>query len=186
MLNLFNNKQNRFNDRSPITSYVIEKNTKIQSNTETYLHDTTLNECSVIYYPFPSKEWSTNIYSYNTSYLKSLISSDALINKLVKSYFNMLEDKIKTLFKRRRYNKSRYSANKVYVSRAELNHTNRNIFITLYLYNKKRSFLEKCLIEVSTLMQFEKEIVNKKTIYIPNHKNRLLHILKNNFFIFKK
>jgi hypothetical protein len=98
----------------------------------------------------------------------------------------MLEDKIKTLFKRRRYNKSRYSANKVYVSRAELNHTNRNIFITLYLYNKKRSFLEKCLIEVSTLMQFEKEIVNKKTIYIPNHKNRLLHILKNNFFIFKK
>jgi hypothetical protein len=40
----------------PCETNVIEKKTKIQSNTETYLHGTTFNECSVIYYPFPSKE----------------------------------------------------------------------------------------------------------------------------------
>lgn len=50
MLNLFNNKQNGFNDKSFITSYVIEKNTKIQSNSE-------INEYkNTIYYPFASKE----------------------------------------------------------------------------------------------------------------------------------
>jgi hypothetical protein len=98
----------------------------------------------------------------------------------------MVENKIKPLFKRRRYNKSRYSANKVYVSRAELNHTNRNLFITLHLYNKKRSFLENSLIEDSTQIEFEKETVNKKTIYMQNHKNKLLHLLKKNFFLFKK
>jgi hypothetical protein len=56
MLDLFNNKQNRFNEKSPVTSYVTENNTEIQSNTETYLHDTTYFEQSVIYYPSPSKE----------------------------------------------------------------------------------------------------------------------------------
>jgi hypothetical protein len=50
MINAFNNKQNRFNDKSSITSYVIEKNTKIKSNSE-------INEYrNTIYYPFASKE----------------------------------------------------------------------------------------------------------------------------------
>ena len=57
----------------------------------------------------------------------------------------MLEDKIKVLFKRRRYNKTRYSANKIYASRAELNHTNTNIFITLYVYNKQKSSIERSI-----------------------------------------
>ena len=49
----------------------------------------------------------------------------------------MLQKKRKTLFKRRRDNKIRYSANKVYTSRAELQHTNSKLLITLYTYNKK-------------------------------------------------
>jgi hypothetical protein len=98
----------------------------------------------------------------------------------------MLEDRIKILFKRRRDNKIRYSANKVYASRAELNHTNSNIFITLYLYNKQKSSIERYIRKVITLIKFKKRIVNNQKIRIPNHKNRLLHFLKNNFFIFKK
>lgn len=49
MSNLFNNKQNGFNDKSSITS-LIEKNTKIQSNSE-------INEYNnIIDYPYASKE----------------------------------------------------------------------------------------------------------------------------------
>ena len=57
----------------------------------------------------------------------------------------MLENKIKVLFKRRRYNKTRYSANKLYTSRAELNHTNTIIFITLYVYNKQKYSIERSI-----------------------------------------
>jgi hypothetical protein len=184
MLSIFNNKQNRFNNKSFVTDYVIEKNTKIQSNSERDEYKNT------IYYPFASKEWFSSIYSYNKSYIKSLISNDAVVNKLLKSYFNMLKDRIKILFKRRRDNKIRYSANKVYASRAELNHTNTSIFITLHLYNKQKSSTERYIRKAITFIRFKKKIIledeKKKTILIPNHKNRLLHSLKNNFFIFRK
>jgi hypothetical protein len=184
MLSIFNSKQNRFYAKSLFTNYVIEKNTKIQSNSERDEYKNT------IYYPFASKEWSTSIYSYNKSYIKSLISNDALVNKLLKSYCNMFKNRIKILFKRRRDNKIRYSANKVYTSRAELNHTNTNTFITLHLYNKQKSSIERYIIKAITFICFKKRIIikdgKKKTIFIPNHKNRLLYSLKNNFFLFRK
>jgi hypothetical protein len=94
----------------------------------------------------------------------------------------MLEDKIKILFKRRRDNKIRYSADKIYVSRAELDHTNTDISITFYLYNKKKSSIEQLIRKFSTLIKFIK--VGKKKI--PNHKNRLFHNLKNDYFTFTK
>ena len=98
----------------------------------------------------------------------------------------MFSDKIKILFKRRRDNKIRYSANKVYTGRAELNHTNTNISIALHIYNKQKSSMQRCIRNAITLILFKKIIVEKKTIYIPNHKNRLFHFLKNKFFFFKK
>ena len=55
----------------------------------------------------------------------------------------MIIDKIKIVFKRRRDNKTRYSANKVYVSRAELKHTNTKLLIILSMYNKQKRTLLK-------------------------------------------
>ena len=180
MLTIWKNKQNSFNDKPFNTNYIIEKNTRIKSNSEKNEYK------NLIYYPSSSKEWFSSVYSYNKSYIKSLISYDAVLNKLLKSYCNMLQNKIKVLFKRRRDNKIRYSANKIYASRAELNHTNSKIFITLYLYNKQKSSIERYIRKVITWIRFKKRIVKGKTVYIPNHKNRLLHFFKNNFFIFKK
>lgn len=181
MLNSFNNWQKDFNEKFSVTSYVTKKNTKTQSNSEINEHKNT------IYYPFASTEWSTILYSYDKSYSKSLISYDAVLNKLLKNYCNMLEDKIKVLFKRRRYNKTRYSANKIYASRAELNHTNTNIFITLYVYNKQKSSIERSIRIVITWVKiFFKMINGEKVIVAFFWKNRLFHFLKNNFFLFKK
>ena len=82
------------------------------------------------------------MYSFNKSYLKYLIVYDAILNKLFISYCNRLEYKIKILFKRRRDNKSRYSANKVYVSLRKLKHTNTKLYIILYTHNKQKSSIE--------------------------------------------
>jgi len=55
----------------------------------------------------------------------------------------MSEDVIKRIFKRRRSNKTRYSADKIYVSRPELKHTNNKVTVMLYTYNKKKLTLER-------------------------------------------
>ena len=96
----------------------------------------------------------------------------------------MLQDKIKILFKRRRNNKIRYSANKIYASRAELKHTNTKLLITLYTYNKEKSSIEIFIRKIVTLIRFNKAFIDGKAVFTANHKNRIVHTLKNNFFIY--
>ena len=180
MLNIFKNKQNSFNDKPLSTNYIIEKNPKLQSNSERDEYN------NIIFYTSSSKEWFSSVYSYNKSYIKSLISYDAVVNKLLRSYCNMLQDKIKILFKRRRDNKIRYSANKIYASRAELKHTNTKLFITLYIYNKQKSSIEWFILKILVLVKYRKLIVDGERVFVPNHENRIPALLKNNFFIFRK
>jgi hypothetical protein len=160
MLNIFKNKQNSFNDKSLNTNYIIEKNPKIQSNSERDEYN------NLKFYTSSSKEWFSSIYSYNKSYIKSLISYDTVLNKLLRSYCNMLQDKIKILFKRRRNNKIRYSANKIYASRAELKHTNTKLFITFYIYNKQKSSIERYILKILLLIKYRKLIVEGKKIFL--------------------
>lgn len=87
---------------------------------------------------------------------------------------------------RRRDNKSRYSAKKVYTSRAELEHTNSKLLITLFSYNKKKAWFEKKVRKIITLIKFKKVVVGRQNKYIPYFKNRLLHLLKKNLFVFDK
>ncbi|RMZ69691.1 hypothetical protein GMOD_00010380 [Pyrenophora seminiperda CCB06] len=50
MLNIFKNKQNSFNDKSLNTNYIIEKNNKIQTNSERDEYN------NIIFYTSSSKE----------------------------------------------------------------------------------------------------------------------------------
>ena len=173
-------KNNRFNGE------FLTINNKMEVLNNSQVTDTKNVEKNRILYPYFTKEWASSIYSYNKSYIKPLVSLDFILNKLIKSYINMSKDNVKILFKRRRDNKIRYSANRTYSSTAELNHTNKIIFITLYLYNKKKLSFERSLRKLMALIRFKKRIINRKTIFRLNHKNRLFHSLKNNFFISRR
>ena len=140
---------------------------------------------NTIFYP-SNKEWITSIYSYNKSYVKTLISLDILVNDLFISYFNMVEDKIKLLFKRRRTNKIRYSADKIYVSRPELKHTNNKITIMIYMYNKQKLSIGRFLTKLVTYKRSNKVLGEKVGEKAQNFKNKFLTVLKKSFFFFKK
>ena len=73
MLNIFKKKQKKINQWLNILNN--KKNT--QSNSSKDEHK------NIIYYPSSSKEWFGNVYSYNQSYLKSLVVYDFIINKLL-------------------------------------------------------------------------------------------------------
>jgi hypothetical protein len=104
---------------------------------------------NMIYYP-SSKEWFSSIYTYNKSYVKSLIVYDPILNNLLGSYANKIKSTVRR-FRRRRNNKIRYSGNKLYTSRADLKHTNSKLLVLAYLFNKNKLTLQRF---------FSKEIYN--------------------------
>ena len=138
---------------------------------------------NIIYYPSSSKEWYNSIYSYNKSYIKPLVALHEMLNIIFKNYFNMIENKIKLSFKRRRPNKSRYSANKIYISKAELKHTNTKLVIILYAYNKQKLSIEQYIRKLLKLTKTNKFLARRK-INVSMHRNKLLSILKKRFFLF--
>jgi len=63
---------------------------------------------------------------------------DKIVNKLIKSYFNLSplynnkkSSRVQVRFKR-------LSLNRILVSRAEMKHTNNKVIVTVYLYNKNK------------------------------------------------
>ena len=105
------------------------------------------------HFPPTSKEWNNSIYVYNKTKVKSLPAYDKLSTKLIKSYFNMYsKEREDTRSRRLRVRLKRLSINRVFMSKAELKHTNDNITITIYIYNGQLRYY-----------------INKlKSIYMPN------------------
>lgn len=104
--------------------------------------DTSLfnNEGETRHFSPATKEWFNSIYSYNKNFIKTLPIADKMVNKLIKSYFNLSplhknkkSSRVETRFKR-------LSLNRILVSRAEMKHTNNKVIITVYLYNKNKKF----------------------------------------------
>jgi hypothetical protein len=82
----------------------------------------------------------------------------------------MIIEKIKIRFKSRNPRKTRLSSNKVYVSRAEMKHTNTKVVITLYIYNKQKYYLKRKLISIVKNIDIKKR----------KHLSLILKIIKNN------
>lgn len=112
------------------------------------------------YLPSFSKEWKNIIYSYNKNNLKNIPINDVNINKIIQSYFNLdlksrkyyvglrkkkylcasqasLQLRSRLLIKRRNF------LRRIYVSNAEIKHTNNKAVITLYTINREKKILKK-------------------------------------------
>lgn len=176
MLNILKKKQKNFNNQS-LT--ILNNKKKLQGNLEKNEYK------NIIYYPSSSKEWFGNIYSYNKAYIKSLIVYDININKLFRSYYNIVQDKIKIMYKRRRSNRGRYSANKVYVSRAELKHTNTTLFIILYTYNKQLSSIEISIRRFLIITKKLTVLTQNSLRYIVEHMGEIINLSKNKTLVSK-
>nr|QGX43771.1 ribosomal protein S3 [Niveomyces insectorum] len=96
------------------------------------------NVGEIKYFPSDFKEWTNNIYSFNSNYIKNFPVYDLNINKLLKGYFD--------LYLNHKFIKSRFissknkslSLNKIFVSKTEVKHTNSKAIITVYVYNRER------------------------------------------------
>ena len=93
-----------------------------------------------------AQEWHNSIYAYNSNYIKLLPAADRNLFSLLKGYFNFqLKDKLLNKRKRKRARaRNRYrrlSANKIFVGRGDLKHTNSKVIITFFVYNVEKKIL---------------------------------------------
>jgi hypothetical protein len=68
-----------------------------------------------------------------------------LVNKLIKSYFNLYNLKLERKIRSNRLlgRLRKLSSNKIYVSNGEFKHTNNKVVITLYLFNRQNFNIDK-------------------------------------------
>lgn len=179
MLNIFNVKKNITN--YGLLSFNVSNKENTENNANLRNKSSLFENLNLMFRPLSVKEWKSSAYYYNKSYSKLLTCFDYGLNKLLAIYFNMNPIIIRSLFKRRRHNKTRYSANKVYMSRSELKHTNTNLIIVLFLYNKQKEFLGR----LARKLLINLIVKKNKTKYSFYNKNRLFRLLKDNFSITK-
>ena len=98
----------------------------------------------VKYLPPVSKEWRNTIYVYNKNHSINLPVNSVNIDKIIQHYFNL---RFFPRFINKRYKPRwvrRPSMNKIYVSKAEIKHSNTKGILTIYTYNREKiSLLNK-------------------------------------------
>lgn len=100
-----------------------------------------------------SDEWYNSIYTFNMNLLKILPSLNKILLRIVKSYFNFYSRKLEKSIKSRRLRikARRLSINKILTSKPQLKHTNDQIIITIYTYNRQKIYYLNKLKKIASL-----------------------------------
>ena len=153
---------------------------KLNKNTfEQISKNTDLNRINDINYFSPAtKEWNNSIYVFNKNAINLIPQATELVNKLIKSYFNLynlkLERKIRSSRLLRRLRK--LSFNKIYVSNGEFKHTNNKVVVTLYLFNRQKFNLDKKIRKGFYKAWSNQDVLNRRLLLL---QAKALQSLKN-------
>jgi len=126
------------------TPMILKK--KINDKAKTIPLNTPDNLGYIRYFPATTTEWSSSIYAYNNNNdIKSLPVLDKKLVKLIKSFLNFYHksEKLKSKSKRVLLRFRRLSLKKIFVSKAELKHTNSKVIINIHVYNIQKRLLMK-------------------------------------------
>jgi len=153
------------------------------------------------YFPPVSKEWKDSVYAFNKNNIKNLPIYDLKINEIIKNYFN-LYFKPKFIFNKVLAYKYKYlSLNKIYVSKAEIKHTNNKAILTVYVYNRekisllrrikliKRSFYKKIVLLInknSKIMGGTSDAFLKKIASSDLYNKTIKYLLKKELILLRK
>jgi hypothetical protein len=109
-----------------------------------------------------AQEWYNSIYAYNKNYIKLLPAADKNLMSLLKSYFNLFLDP--NFFNTANtYNRSRkLSANKIYVGKGDLKHSNEKVIVTSYVYNAEQLYLKSLVYNQTHFLYYPKKNLIKK------------------------
>jgi len=120
---------------------------------------------SLKHFPSSIREWKNSIYVYNKNAINLIPTVTLSATSLIKSYFNLYNYVLERKMRKERLllRLRRLSSNKIYVSTGEFKHTNNNVIITLYLYNRqKHNYILRIKKEYLNIFKLYKKRLNKK------------------------
>lgn len=129
------------------------------------------------YLPSFTKEWKNIIYSYNKNMLKNIPMNDQNVNKIIQSYFNLyFKDykyigSTKFILHKRRRNLLR----RIYVSNAEIKHTNNKAVITLFTVNREKKILKNKYFKINK--KISQNLIKRYFSLYKNNISRIYNIL---------
>lgn len=117
---------------------------KINTNYELVSFNVSVNDVGrTKYLPPVAKEWRNSVYNYYSNNTINYPVYDLKVNYLIKGYFNMyfyhrfIENKYIS------HKRKRKSFNKIFISKAEIKHTNSKAIVTIFVYNREKLILLK-------------------------------------------
>ena len=151
------------------------------------------------HFPSSVREWNNSIYLYNKNNLSLVPSTSQSAMNIIKSFFNLfnkqLEIKLRT--KRLLLRFRRLSSNRIYLSNGEFKHTNNNVLVNIYIFNRqihnilsklKTIYLKKFLRRKSINKNIIKKLnlINKKGLDYIKEINKDKYLLINTLDIVEK
>ena len=138
---------------------------KTISNENNKLKTVNIKKKSLKHFPSSTRDWDNTIYFFNKKALNLIPVATTTTINLIKSYFSLYNYKLERKIRKERLllRLRRLSSNKIYVSNGGFKHTNNNVIITLYLYNRqKHNYLIKIKKEYFKIFNFYSNKLNNK------------------------
>ena len=131
------------------------------------------------YLPSFSKEWKNTIYCYNKNMLKNIPSNDVNINKIIKSYFNLYFKDHKYVGSRKfiLLRRRRTFLRRIYVSNAEIKHTNNKAIITLFTVNREQKVLKRKYLKINK--KISQNLIKRYLLLYKNNVSKIYDIINN-------
>lgn len=150
---------------------IFKQNTNLK-NTKIVSRDKDVN---TKHYPSSAREWDNTIYVFNKNTLSLIPQTTISSIKLIRNYFNLYNDKLERKIRENRFlvRLRKLSSNKIYISNGEFKHTNTNVSITLYIFNRQKQ---------NYLLNLEKRYI-KKFKYNIVKINKIIKLIKGKTFI---
>jgi len=155
----FKQENKNLNDNTPLLFN--KKNKKNKKNIIKNLTHINSDSGKTRHYTPAAQEWFNSIYTFNSTYTKTLPLADTSLMKLLKGYFNF-ETKRKILKTKPLTTKlKRLTTKKIFVGKGDLKHTSSKAIITFYVYNTTRMYLISKINELSKILYDPEERLNQ-------------------------
>src|ERR1700743_1340279 len=115
--------------------------------------------------------------------LKNIPANDVNINKIIQSYFNLYFKDHKYVGSRKfiLLRRRRTFLRKIYVSNAEIKHTNNKAIITLFTVNREKKILKRKYLKINK--KISQNLIRRYLLLYKNNVSNIYDIINNHKFL---
>ena len=139
--------------------------------------------------PSSVREWKNSIYVYNKTNLNLIPVVTSKAMKLIKLYFSLYSSKLERKLRRMdlQHKKRILSSYRIFLSNGEFKHTNNNVLVNIYVYNRQMKNIIYKYSKKLSLFFNKKNKKNQKILknfieFTKENKTKLENGFKNNIF----